>query len=182
MHDLNEGVIQFLLSTLFSHIVSNNIIKLNALENLILYFNYGTLSRKHIPSKINILKRNVGQSAHQIYCLLVNLPFILIKYKDKLTSVWKPVETLLQIMQIVYSDTITDDDLIRLNLLVQSHLSSLIEIFDVHLLPKHHFLLHYARVIRAMGPVIFMWTMRMEAKHHFFKELTRKKKEFYQTE
>lgn len=178
MHDLHEGVIPFLLHHLFEHIVKNKIIRIERLENMVQFFNYGTLSKKNKPSKINVGKKSIGQSAHQSYCLMVNLPFILIQFKSELSSVWKPVETLLQIMQIVFSEKIDENDLIRLSALIDSHLSSIIDIFGVTLIPKHHFLLHYPRVIRAMGPVIFMWTMRMEAKHHFFKQLIHKKKNF----
>lgn len=178
MHDLHEGIIPFLLQNLFEYIIKKKIINLDRLENMIHYFNYGALNKKNSPSKINLCKRSIGQSAHQSYCLMINIPFILIQFKNELASVWKPVETLLQIMQIIFSDNIDENDLIRLTALIDSHLTSLIDVFEIRLLPKHHFLLHYPRVIRAMGPVILMWTMRMEAKHHFFKELVRKKKNF----
>lgn len=38
-----------------------------------------------------------------------------------------------------------------------------------NLLPKHHFMVHYPRCIRKVGPLIQIWTMRFEAKHKFFK-------------
>lgn len=178
MHDLLEGVIPFLLRKLFKHCIEKNIFTLERLENMIQYFNYGSLSKKNQPSKINLGKKNLGQSAHQIYCLMVNIPFILINFKKDLASVWMSVETLLQIMQILFSDNINENDLMRLTTLIDSHLTSVIDYFEASLLPKHHFLLHYPRVIRTMGPVILMWTMRFEAKHHFFKDLVRKKKNF----
>lgn len=178
MHDIHEGVIPCLLQNLLAYCVNEKVFKIDNLQNMIQYFNYGTLSKKNKPSKINLDRKNIGQSAHQSYCLMVNLPFILIKYQNKLLNVWKPVETLLQIMQISFSDKIDEVDLIRLTSLIDLHLSSLKNTFKIDLLPKHHFLIHYPTVIRLMGPVIFMWTMRMEAKHHFFKESVRKKKNF----
>lgn len=178
MHDVHEGVIPFLLQNLFTHCIDTKIFKIDDIRNMIHFFNYGILNKSNRPSKLKVDKGNLGQSAHQSYCLMVNLPFILLKFKNKLLNVWKPVETLLQIIQILFSDKIIENDLARLTSLIDSHLSSLKNIFKVDLLPKHHFLLHYPTVIRMMGPVIFMWTMRMEAKHHFFKELVRKKKNF----
>lgn len=178
MHDVHEGIVPFLLQNLFAHCVDKKIFKTEDAQKMVQYFNYGVLSKKNRPSKLNLDRRNLGQSAHQSHCLMVNLPFILLKFKSRLLEVWRPVETLLQIIQILYSGRIDENDLSRLTSLIDSHLSSIKDIFGVDLLPKHHFLLHYPTVIRLMGPVIFMWTMRMEAKHNFFTEVVRKKKNF----
>lgn len=46
------------------------------------------------------------------------------------------------------------------------------EVFpDFHLLPKHHFLEHYPKLIRRFGPLIDFWTIRFEAKHSFCKRV-----------
>lgn len=42
------------------------------------------------------------------------------------------------------------------------------------LLPKHHYMVHYPRAIEMMGPLIYMWSMRYEGKHFFFKNMTHK--------
>jgi hypothetical protein len=39
--------------------------------------------------------------------------------------------------------------------------------------PKHHYLLHYPWLILQSGPLIHVWTMRMESKHSFFKRSIR---------
>lgn len=41
------------------------------------------------------------------------------------------------------------------------------------LLPKH-FMVHYPRCIRQIGPLIHIWSMRFEAKHTFFKDCVKK--------
>lgn len=41
------------------------------------------------------------------------------------------------------------------------------------MIPKHHFIEHYPQLIKAFGPLVLLWTMRFEAKHHFFKKLVR---------
>lgn len=38
-----------------------------------------------------------------------------------------------------------------------------------NLIPKHHYMLHYPRCIRKIGPLVHVWSMRFEAKHKFFK-------------
>lgn len=37
------------------------------------------------------------------------------------------------------------------------------------MIPKHHFMTHYPRCIRKIGPILHVWAMRFEAKHRFFK-------------
>jgi len=45
----------------------------------------------------------------------------------------------------------------------------------VALRPKHHYLLHYPWLIMKFGPLIRVWTMRLESKHSFFKRCCRTK-------
>jgi hypothetical protein len=49
---------------------------------------------------------------------------------------------------------------------------------EKRLIPKHHFMLHYAYVIRQTGPLISLWTMRFEGKHNYFSQLANHTKNF----
>lgn len=177
MHDIFEGLIPFTLEKIFDHCVTEKIATMEHIQGLVECFNFGDL-HKSKPSKINLDKKNLGQNASQSYCLFINIPFILHKYQAKLNKIWTPVEALLQIVQIITSSSIDDIDLKRLETLIHMHLDSFIELFGGGLKPKHHLLLHYIRVIRAMGPVVFLWVMRMEAKHQFFKRIAQRTKFF----
>ena len=44
--------------------------------------------------------------------------------------------------------------------------------------PKHHYLSHYSRAFRNIGPLISIWAMRMESKHTYFKSVIRTSKNF----
>lgn len=95
-----------------------------------------------------------------------------------LKPIWLSVETMLQIIQILLSDEISETDLTRLSDLTMTHLQCYQIYFNQALKPKHHFMLHYERVIKSMGPVVRFWAMRMEAKHQFFKQIVYKTKNF----
>lgn len=110
----------------------------------------------------------------QLYTLMIHIPFILSEFKHALSHVWVSIESLLQLMQIVFSSTIREEDVTRLEQIIENHLTSLIQIFNAKLLPKHHFITHYPNVIRKMGPVIHMWMMRMESKHKVFTKIAAK--------
>lgn len=63
--------------------------------------------------------------------------------------------------------------MIKLEKEVDLHLRSIQDKFNVKLTPKHHFMVHYSRVIRQMGPLVHMGMMRFESKHKFFKNIAR---------
>lgn len=102
-------------------------------------FNYGYISRKSKPSSLKIQKDNLNQNATQSYYLMINLPFILYDVKNELEEVWICVQSLLKVMQIIYSNSIRESDVRNLNELIKTHLESHAEKFKGNLKPKHHF-------------------------------------------
>lgn len=86
--------------------------------------------------------------------------------------------SLLRICQIAYSSEITEADLTTLEKEIRVHLESVQKSFKIKLTPKHHLLTHYCRVIRTMGPVIYLSMMRFENKHKYFKNHVKKSNNF----
>lgn len=168
MHDVNEGLIPFYLTCLFDYCNSNNIIKKSDIVRLVRDYTYGVLHKQNKPSTINFACSNLGQNATQLYFIMKHLPFIFYEYREQLKNVWESAESLLNIMRIVYSTEICEDDIHQLTTYIEEHYTCLIRIFHKKLLPKHHNVLHYPNAIRKMGPLIHSWMMRFEAKHQFF--------------
>lgn len=178
MHDVFEGVVGFQLEEVFRYCLRENITTLSRLQSLVDNYYYGYLEKSK-PSKLNIDKKNVGQNASQALCLILHLPFILFPFKEKLQSIWLSVESLLQIIQILLSDEVNDAfDLKRLSELITTHLKCHKDFFNQLLKPKHHFLIHYVMLMILMGPVKWFSSLRMEAKHQFFKRIINKLKNF----
>lgn len=140
--------------------------------------NYGATNKNNKPSLVNIEKHNLNQNATQLYCLIVNLPLILFDLQDKIEPFWRPIQTLLKCMQIIYSPSITEHDIKSLEKYIEQHLKAVIDTFQRNLTAKHHFLVHYPSCIRKMGPPIHLWTMRLESKHRVLTEIARKKMNF----
>lgn len=131
-------------------------------------FNYGHLDKRNKPSLVKTGRKNVGQNASQSYCLMKYLPFIFWEFKDQLTHEWITMSQLLQIMTITYSIEIGEDDVQRLEELIENHLDRLVIVHLLSLIFKHHMLIHYPNCIRRSGPVKLGWMMRYEAKHKNF--------------
>lgn len=178
MHDLLEGIGIILLENVFNYCISNKIITENILLGRITSFNYGWLNKKNQPSTIKFSKTKLGLTAAKTYCLLVFLPFILSDLKHCLTKIWICVSSFLQAMQIVFSTKIMENDINRLRMHIKEHLDNMMKMFNLKLTPKQHFFIHYPEIIKLMGPVIHMSTMRYESKHTQLKSIASKTKNF----
>jgi len=85
---------------------------------------------------------------------------------------WKLLLMLLHCVDIIFAPVLTSGLADMLAFLIQDHHSHFKILYPLkHLLPKHHFLTHYAEFIKTFGPLSQYWCMRFEAKHRFRKEL-----------
>lgn len=163
MHDVLEGVIPYFIENFMKYCSENKILSNVAAQKLIRDFNYGAMYRRSRPSKIGA--KSLNQNAAQLNTIMLHFPFIFNKFRSNISNLNECMSTLLAIMQILFSTSICESDIVRLTILIEKHLISYQRVFKTHLAPKHHFLLHYPNVIRQMGPVIFTWMMRIEAKN-----------------
>lgn len=181
MHDLSEGVIPFLQGNLFKYCFEAHLFTEEELKNKALFHDYGVLNSRNIPSAICIDRRNLGQNASQQKCLMQNLPFILHEYKydPRLIRVWHCVTSFLECSRIIYGAHLTDYDLDKLEVAISNHLKGMIQHFPgANLIRKHHYMLHYPNIIRAVGPVVHMSTMRFEMLHKSFTKYSRRSNNF----
>ncbi|KAJ8025046.1 hypothetical protein HOLleu_35140 [Holothuria leucospilota] len=78
---------------------------------------------------------------------------------------------LLDIIQIVLSRSNSAEETYQLSALIRDHHCHFLRLFpDTQLIPKHHFLLHYPRSIRYLGPLQHYSSMLFEAKHKQLKQ------------
>lgn len=175
MHDLNEGVVSFLLTKVFLFFLEMKVLTETQLKDTVKFYQYPKYFRRDKPSILNFNRHNLGQNASQMRCLFLNIPFILSKYEQNVhvKKVWPCLTYLLRVFQIVHSEFIDEPLLRDLEECVSNHLKLIKELFKVDLIPKHHFMTHYGNVIRQMGPLVHMSMMRFEAKHTFFKNVAR---------
>ena len=103
-------------------------------------------------------------------CLLRNIPLIFANVVPENDNHWNLLLLLLDIMYIVFSPNISEGMTVYLRSLIAEHHTLFKQIYPTHnLIPKHHLMIHYPSVIRKIGPLLHVWTMRYEAKHIFFK-------------
>lgn len=56
--------------------------------------------------------------------------------------------------------------------LIHKHHDLYMKLFDKSLKPKHHIMTHYAQIIKKIGPLKHIWSMRLEAFHKVLKNIS----------
>lgn len=130
------------------------------------------MERANRPTKINLdcEGNGIGLNAAQTLCLITNIPLIFGDVIPQGNLHWYLLLLLLQVINIVFSPSVTEGMTVFLKHLIKDHHQLFKELYPFkNLIPKHHFMLHYPRCIRRIGPLLHVWSMRFEAKHKFFK-------------
>lgn len=69
-------------------------------------------------------------------------------------------------MSVVFAPNLRENYIVQLEHLIEQHHRLVLATFkDFTLKPKHHFMIHYPRNIRQVGPLVHLWCMRFEGKH-----------------
>ena len=77
---------------------------------------------------------------------------------------WHLLMLLLQIVNIVFSPILTTGMTIFLKHIIIDHHQLFKHLFPTrNLLPKHHFMIHYPRCIRNIGPLLHMWCVMRQS-------------------
>jgi len=175
MHDLLEGVCKYDIGLMLNKMIfSFKYFTLNTLNDRIESFNYGTIDIRNRPPLISVDSlRPTGTlkiSASEMYCFVRYLSLIVGDLVPEDLKMWQVYTILRQIVDIVFSKTIKFNDINLLKVLISEHHELYMQVFNTHLKPKHHHMIHYPMIIQKCGPLSMMWSMRFEAKHKQFKD------------
>lgn len=173
LHDGLEGFVALTLKYQFQFFIAEKVFEnIDQLNDCISFYNFGFIDAKNKPSNINLEKNNLGQNAIQILCLASHFSLIFDRFfKTDHQKQWDGVLSAIKLLQLLMRHEFSEDDVIYLEQAIFNYLELMKNVFKKTFTPKQHFLVHYPRVIREMGPVMYMWTMRYESKHRYFKKL-----------
>nr|XP_055065480.1 uncharacterized protein LOC129447733 isoform X2 [Misgurnus anguillicaudatus]XP_055065481.1 uncharacterized protein LOC129447733 isoform X2 [Misgurnus anguillicaudatus] len=176
-HDLFEGIIPVELAYCFSLLISKKYFSLEKLNNLIQTFEYKWADKTNKPHTIPqtfSVKKSIGGNAHENWALLRLLPLIIGPLLPEDEPAWHVVLDLKDIVELVVAPVHTAESISYLECKIDEHRQRYQELFPNNsLLPKHHFLEHYAVLIQRFGPLVHTWTLRFEAKHSVLKQIAR---------
>lgn len=173
MHDLFEGVCRYDLAKIIQHFLTQKFFSIDKLNERIKYFNHQSgIDRGNKMPLIKIIHLQKGyliMTAAEMSALISYFTFIvgdLVPYDDE---VWEFYLTICEIINIVTDRIISDTQINLLRCLIISHHETYIRLFNDHLKPKYHFMIHYPNIIRRMGSLKNLSSIRYEGFHKLSK-------------
>lgn len=182
LHDLLEGIVPVELALCLTVLVSKKYFTIENLNKCIAKFPYtGTdkTNKPHVIAHNFSSRKNIGGNGHENWTLLRLLPLMIGHLIPEEELAWHVLLDLKDIVELAVARFHTDDTIAYLECKITEHRQKYTELFPGILLrPKHHFVEHYPELIKRYGPLVGQWTMRFEAKHSFFKQVSRHTKCF----
>lgn len=154
VHDILEGICRYDLGLILHHYKTKKLYSLQKLNNLIKGFHYGSIKNK--PTEIllsHIKAKHIIMSASAMLTLVVHLPMIIEHFIPDDDEIWQLILSLQKIVNIVMSYEIDKYRYQVLDTSITEYLQLLTTFFPNSLKPKHHFLVHYARIMLLCGPL-----------------------------
>ncbi|KAM7313527.1 uncharacterized protein ISCGN_003389 [Ixodes scapularis] len=182
MHDILEGGFESVLRPILKALVEGGVLSYSDMDR-IASFAYGWNDKKNKPVAMNrsflTSKANLKGTASEKWCLLRLLGLILAELIPEGDADWELFLQFREIVDISFAPVVPSGYLPYLETTVQAFLVEFAQRYgSTAIIPKLHYLIHYARMIREVGPLQQFWSMRFEAKHQYFKTLASRIKNF----
>lgn len=154
-------------------LVAASYLTVDALNACIESFDYSSADRNSKPSTFTSLA-SIHMNAAEALCFIRNLPLIVGCKIPRDNPHWALILMLLDILDIIFAPEINRGLCSYLAQLIADHHEHFKKLYPTkRLLPKHHFLTHYPACMLRCGPPSSYWCMRFEARHNFFKQVSR---------
>lgn len=176
MHDLLEGVCIYEISYILYHfIVQKRYFTLDTLNWRLEFFKFNpTCSRPPTISSSQLYNKSIKMSASEMLSFVLHAGLI---FGDLINASydrhWELFILLRKILSITLERSITESTAELLQTLINEHHILYIDLFGESLKPKHHFMLHYPTIMKIVGPLHSLWSMRFEGKHRPLKQYAR---------
>lgn len=174
MHDLCEGVHRYSMACIIQSLIRKKYFTLEQLNARTRYFNYSKMENNHPPAitKQHLNNGSIIISASEMLCLVRNFRYIIGDLVLENDEIWDYYLILLELTETLTSQIIPTQHIENLEELIKEHHEMYMELFQTHLKPKYHFLLHYPSIIKKCGPPIFYSAFKFEAKHKDLKRVS----------
>ncbi|CAG9773530.1 unnamed protein product [Ceutorhynchus assimilis] len=173
MHDLYEGICRYDMGhILYSLIYEKKYFTLEQLNKRIKYFGHRECdigNRIPLINDKHIAKRHIIMSSSEMSAFVAYFGFLVGDFVDPQDEYWHFYYTLIQIIHIIIKPIVNKEQLSFLGLLIKEHHEQYILLFNDNLKMKHHWLLHYPRIISEVGPLCYLSSIRYEAFHKIAK-------------
>ncbi|XP_064475128.1 uncharacterized protein LOC135389090 [Ornithodoros turicata] len=182
MHDLFEGCFAFVMHQVLKGLVHDGVLVAGDLSK-VASFPYGFHDGHNKPDGLSSAflsdYHSLRGTASQKWCLFRLLPLIFGSSIPEDNEHWKVYLSFRGIVDILLAEEMPTESIAYLQVEIQDFLKSFTDLYpSARILPKMHHLIHYPRIMAALGPLKMYWCMRFEGKHQYFKNVATKLKNF----
>lgn len=157
MHDLPEGVCHYNMSHIIQGLIEKKYFTLQILNIRKQSFNLGETeigNQSPIITDSHIKNKHLKMSAREMLTFVQFFPLMVGDLvKDHKDEIWLFFLHFSKMLDCIMKISFNSESLEELEKLVEIHNQMYVDLFDDTLKPKHHFLTHYARIIRASGNI-----------------------------
>lgn len=154
-----------LIEILYKIIIVKKTISIDILNSRLKHFNFGSHNKPPLLNLDNLKAKKIKLSFLECRSLILSGGLLFGDLISKTNKYWKLYIVLRKILQIILSPYVTETKCNTLENLIEKHHNMYLTLFNLNLKPKHHFLVHYPHILRKIGPVVGLSTLRYEAKH-----------------
>ena len=170
MHDLFQGVFEFDMVALMNYYThETESFSLKQLNSRMMCHDWGLTDFGNIPPLISekgFQRDTIRLSASEMFIFIRHFGILDGDLVSKNDSAWQIYVIIRQILALVMSPSIQMECSIILRDLIKEHHVLVRNELKRHLKPKDHFRIHLPRVMEHCGPLVHLWCMRFEGKHH----------------
>lgn len=172
-HDGPEGFYSYDMASIITELVEQGEISVEMINVAMCNMDFG-FEKDNLPMDLSLqyLKSHQKLKMSASECTFFTRYFSMIvgDHISEGNKVYEFYIVLRQIVSILTAPILTESLLLMLQDLIEEHHKMHVTLFG-DLKPKHHFLLHYVRIIRQNGPVAKISTLRFESKHRVIKAI-----------
>lgn len=177
MHDCQLGTINFILTFSIKYFLSQyrSSFSLDTLNERIQRFDCGEKEKKHVPSVI--LESHLSGSGLFLYAsecsfLLRHFPLIIYGLIPTPDPVYRFILDTIDVIDKCFASQFDDESIQDLKRSIKDNRDRYKNLFNTHLKPKDHNMLHYDLCIENNGPLKYLTAMRAEGKHQHVRRYT----------
>lgn len=173
MHDFLEGICHYDIIRILRHLIYEDyFFTIDFFNERIESYDFGATKNKPPVINMEMLFNcdKLKYSASEMMNLICNLNGIIGDVVPENNQHWRLYLLVREILSILNLNHCNEDICNYLDDLITEHHELFMELFDEHLRPKFHFASHYSYILRNIGPIKKISSMRYESKHQEFKE------------
>lgn len=168
MHDIQLGVIKFVLQCALNYFIfEKKYFDLSIFNLRLKNFDFGSKERLNKPCPVseNHLKTTLHMNANESLFCLRYFPLLVKDLVPRDDVVYAFILDTIDVVDLCYASKFDLNGLEELKSRISANRQEYMRVFNQHLRPKDHHMLHYVSSIEENGPLKYLSSIRPEAKH-----------------